>query len=136
MYEHSKNNHTVLFQTIHFNLSLFVCVEFEFQNSSIWPIDRILLGTITPGQSGHGSYSHKAPTILNEALAIKLLDVIQQDTRWECFILLLSFSRCILQSQPTGPSLWRVLPHCRDIVSVFYNPLLTGLKDLSLLSEW
>ena len=53
---------TVLIQTIHFSVS----TQFKYQNnslssnlvshiSSIWPIDRTLLGTTTPGHSWPGS---------------------------------------------------------------------------------
>ena len=40
-------SNTVQFQTIQFSMST--------QFSSIWPIDRGLLGATTPGQSGHWS---------------------------------------------------------------------------------
>ena len=45
------NEETVLFQRIKFSMSS--------QSSSIWPIDRTLLGATTPGQSGLGSDGNK-----------------------------------------------------------------------------
>ena len=40
--------------TIQLNIS-FVCPQFKQSISSIWPVDRILSGTTTLGQSGPGS---------------------------------------------------------------------------------
>ena len=45
------NIKTVLFQVIQFSIST--------QFTSIWLIDRALLGATTPGQSGHGSNGNK-----------------------------------------------------------------------------
>ena len=42
------NVKTVLFQAIKFSISM----QFKCWNSSIWPIDKTLSGTTTPGQSG------------------------------------------------------------------------------------
>ena len=44
-------NITILFQTIQFSES----AQFKFQNGFIWPIERTLSGSTTPGLSGPGS---------------------------------------------------------------------------------
>ena len=99
----------------------------QLSNSSIWPTDRTLSGVTTPVQSGPGGNGNG------------------QDPRWKSLTPLQRCSWCILQFQPTGPSLeesypfakmqlmystvpadrtlvGRVLPLCRDAVDVFYSP--------------
>ena len=53
---------TVLFQTIQFTIST--------QFSSIWPIDKTLLGTDTPGQSGPGSNGNEGVFCIPQSSSI------------------------------------------------------------------
>ena len=39
-------------------------------NSSIWPTDRTLSGTITPGQSGPGSYGYEGVLCIPQSSSI------------------------------------------------------------------
>ena len=57
VYIHSTDQ-TILFLTIQLNMS-FVCIQFKYSNSSIWPINRTLSGTTTLGQSQPGSWSNE-----------------------------------------------------------------------------
>ena len=51
--KHQLNDQTILFLTIQFSIS------YSFAPSSIWPIDRTLLGATTPGQSRPWSDSNE-----------------------------------------------------------------------------
>ena len=70
---------------------------------SIWPIDRILSGATTLGQSEPGSYGNEEVLHILQSLRTRIL--ISDG----------------LVSYP-GHSLRRVLTFCRDAVSVFYGP--------------
>ena len=83
-YIRSLNVKTYLFQAIQFSI--------DTQFSSIWPIDRILSGVTTPGQSGLGrmpikgySVFPKDPALLEPHHQIVLCHI--QDTHWESFML-------------------------------------------------
>ena len=72
------NIEIVLFQTIQFSISVNVkiilfqaikfCISTEF--SSIWPIDRILSGATTPGQSGPGSDGNELVLLILQSTSI------------------------------------------------------------------
>ena len=86
---------TVLFQAIHFSIST--------QFSSIWPIDRTLSGSTTPGLSEPGSGAMKMYSAFPTAPDyLKPLYLIVQ---WHIH-----------------DTSWRFLPHCRAAVGVFYSP--------------
>ena len=159
-----------------------------FSNKSIWPIDRTLSGATTPGQRGPGSMAMKEYSALPKAqLLLKphhqivdchrtlvggvlplcrdavgvfcsLSRLGQHDTCWGSLTPLQRCSRCILQSQPIGPTRhslgesypsaemqsvysavsadWAnttlvggVLPLCRDAVGVFCSLSRLGQHD-------
>ena len=77
-------------------------------NSSIWPIDRTLSGTATPGQNGPGSNGNE------EVLHIPQSSSITRASPSGCLVSYL------------GHLLVGVLPLCKDEVSVFYSPLPTA----------
>ena len=78
-------------------------------NSSIWPIDRTLLGATTLGQSELGSNSNE------EVLHIPQSSSITEASPSDCLVLY------------PGHSLGGgVLPLCRDAVSAFYSPIWKG----------
>ena len=52
----------VLFQTFQFNISTLI--------SFIWPIDRVLSGDTTPGQSGPGSDDNKGVILIPHSSSI------------------------------------------------------------------
>ena len=93
---------TVLFQTIQFSISM--------QFSSIWPVNRTLLGATTPSQNGPGNDDSEG--VLCKAPA-----------------LLESHHQIFLVSCP-GHSLSGVLPLCRDAVGVFCSKKSLGKKSL------
>ena len=72
-------------------------------NSSIWPIDRTLLGAMTPSQNGSESNSDKAVLHIPQSSSITGA----------------SPSDCLV-SYP-GQFGGEVFPFCRGAVSVFYN---------------
>ena len=82
---------TLLIQTIQFNISTHF--------SSIWPINRILSGVTTPGQSWAGSDGNEGLLNHYRNLTIRLF--------------------CGITWTPFGEE---VLPLCRDVVWVFYSP--------------
>ena len=94
------NDQTVLFQAIQFSIST--------QFSSIWLIDRTLLGATALGHSGHGSDGNEGvlwilqSSSISGALTIRLFSVI---------------SRTLIGG---------VLPLYWDAVSVFYSPSWLG----------
>ena len=92
----SLNVKTVLFQAIQFSIKTLF--------SSIWPIDRTLLGVTTPGQSGSGSddneYSPKLQHYWN--CTMRLFSHISRTLVGCGLTLLQRSSRCILQPQTTG----------------------------------
>ena len=80
------------------------------QLSSIWPIDRALLGVTTPGHSGPGSDG-------NEGI-LRIPPKLQHF--WNLTIRLFSvISRTVIGGG-------EVLPLCREAVGVFYRPGLMG----------
>ena len=93
------NIKTVLFQTIHFNIST--------QFSSIWLIDRTLSGATTPGQCEPGSDGNKGvlriPQISSNTGTLPSDCILSyQDTSWGGgFTSLQICCRCIQQPQPT-----------------------------------
>ena len=114
---------TVLIQTIQFSISivvihtqlnakrfLFQTIQFCISNhfSSIWPIDRTLLGANTLSQSGPGSNGNEGE------LHIPQSSNITGTLPLDCLI-----------SYP-GYSLVGVLPLCRGAVGVFYSPSRLG----------
>ena len=77
-------------------------------NSSVWPIDRILSGAITPSQSGPGSDGNERVLGIPQILTITVASssdcfVSYQDARWN-----------------------GVLSLCRDAVGIFYSPSRQG----------
>ena len=99
-YVRSFNNKTLLFQTIHLNRSTLF--------SSVWPVDRILLGATTPSQSGSGTDSKEG--VLRIPQSSSITETSLSET-------LVSFP---------GYLLWGVLPLCRGAVGVFYRPSRLG----------
>ena len=95
---------TVLFQVIQFSIST--------QSSSIWPIDRTLSSASTPGQSGPRSDSNEGvlhiPKKLQHCwnLTIRLFSVISTTLIGGILTPLQRCSRCFLQPQLTGQSLY------------------------------
>ena len=79
-------------------------------NSSIWPIDRSLLGTTTMGQSGPGSNGNKGVLFIPQSSSItgaSPLDCLVSypgDTRWGSLTPLQRCSQYILQPQPRYPT--------------------------------
>ena len=96
------NDQTVLFKKIQFSIS----TQFKCQ-SSIWPIDRTLSGTTTPGQSWPGTNGIWS-------LTIRFLSVI---------------SRTLVRGD--------VLPLWRDAVCLFCNPswMVQKKRDFSTLKR-
>ena len=95
------NAKIVLFQTIQFSISTLF--------SSIWPIDRTLSGVATPGQSGPGSNSNER--VIHIPQSSSITGALPSDF-WVSYL---------------GHSLGeRVLPLCREAVSVFYCPSQLG----------
>ena len=92
---------TVLFQVIQFSISILF--------SSIWPIDRILSGATTPGQSGPGSDCNEG------VLHIPQSSSITGTSPSDCLV---SYPEHLLSGG--------VLSLCRDAVSVFYSPSQLG----------
>ena len=96
------NVKTVLFQTIQFN----VITHF----SSIWPIDRTLLGATTSSQCGPGSDGNKRVlcvpqhSSITEASPSDCLVSYPVQSFWECPPPLQKCCRCTLQPQPTWPA--------------------------------
>ena len=88
----------VLFQLIHFTISSHF--------TSTWPIDRILSGATTPGQSGSGSKDNEG------VLRIPQSSTITGTSPWDCLVsyqvhslvegVFPLCSRWILPFQPTG----------------------------------
>ena len=91
----------VLFQPIPFNIST--------QFISIWPIDRTLSGTTTPGQSEPGSHGNDG-----------LLRIPQSSSITE-----ISPSYCLKLYQDIRLAVG-VLPLCREAFGVFYSPSRLG----------
>ena len=92
---HSLNVKTVLFQAIHFSISIQFCL--------IWPIDRTLSGAITPGWSGPRNEDNEGLVHIPQSSSITA-------TSWsDCLVTYL------------GHSLRRILPLCRNAIGVFYN---------------
>ena len=77
-------------------------------NSSIWSIDKTLLGATTPRESGQGSNGYEG-----------ILHIFQSST-----IAGASPSDCL--ESYLGHSLWGALLLCRDAVGVFYSPNSLG----------
>ena len=73
-------------------------------NSSIWPIDRILSGATTLGQSG--PWSNGNEEVLHIFQSSCITEVLPSD--------------CLMSY--LGHSLGGVLLFCRDAVGIFYNP--------------
>ena len=94
---------TVLFQTIQFSINT--------QFSSIWSIDRTLLGTTTPGQSEPWSDGNKGVLDIPQSSSItgtspsNCLVSYPEHSLVGCLTLIQKSSWCILQPQPTG-QLW------------------------------
>ena len=105
------SDQTVLFLAIEFSMS-FVCTQFKCQ-SFIWPIDKTLSNSTTPGQSrprsnGNEEVLHipQNPSITGTSLS----DCPGYDTKsfWD-IAPLQRFSQRILQPQPTGLNYTRIL---------------------------
>ena len=109
---------TVLFQIIQFSLNtvsisktvllqrIQFCISTQF--SSVWPINRTLLGATTPGQSKPGSDGNE------EVLSIPQSSSITETSPSDCLV-----------SYPGH--LLGVLPLRRSAVGVFYSPRRQGL---------
>ena len=84
----------------------------KVQFSSIWPMDRTLSGATTPSQSGPGSDSNEEVLRIPKAPALKefynqIVSCLIQDTIWWGGLTSQQrSSRCILQPQPTGKSIY------------------------------
>ena len=90
---------TVLFQTVQFSINT--------QITSIWSIDKTLLGATTSGQSGPGCDGNEGVLCIPQSSSMtgtlpSDCLVSYQDTRWRILTPLQRSSRCILQPQPTG----------------------------------
>ena len=97
------------------------------QFSFIWPIDRTLSSATTLGEIGPGSNGYEGVLCIFQRSSITGISpsnclVSYQDTHLACFTLLQRCSWCILQSQPTGSLVGRVLPLCIGVIGVFYSP--------------
>ena len=98
---------TVLFQTIQFSIS----TQFRCQNSSIssistqfssiWPIDRTLSSATTPSQSGPASNGNEAVLRIPQSSSITGTSPCDCLVSYPGNLLGESYSRCILQPQPT-----------------------------------
>ena len=92
------------FQTIQFSIC-HLFAQFEYSNSSIWPIDRTSSGASIPDQSGPGSDGNKWVVHFPQSSGIS------GASPSDYFVLY------------TGHSFGGgVLLFCRDAVSVFYSP--------------
>ena len=96
-------------------------------NSSIWPIDRILSGVTTLGQSRPGSDDNEGVLCISQSSSITgawQSDPIQ-NTHWWGLNTRQRSSQCILQSQPT-----------RQYIFKFNNELkITGLDILFMTKK-
>ena len=81
----------------------FVCTQFEYENSSIWPIDKTLSGATPLDQSGHGNNSNLGAIHIRQSSRTGALPS-------DCLV---SYIR---------HSLWGFLPLWRDAIDVFYSP--------------
>ena len=114
---------TVLIQTIQLSINtqftvLFQAVQFSIKFSSIWPIDRILSGALTPGQSG--LYSDDNEGVLR----------IPQSSSGTAT----SPSDClVLYSEQSATSVLGMTPteytDCISAVGVFYSPSQLGKRQ-------
>ena len=105
--EHQLFVYTQLnYQTIQSNLS-HLFLHSVNPNSSIWPIDRTIPGATTPGQSGSGNNGNE------EVLFIPQISKAEAS----------SSDGLMSYSYTHGGG---ILPHYRDVVSVFYSPSWLG----------
>ena len=99
---------TFLFQAIQFNIST--------QFSSIRPIDRILLGATTPGQSGPGSDGNEG------VFRIPQSSSITGTSPSDCLVSYPGFQLGVLSL-------------CSDPVGVVYSPLPPTMADWALIKS-
>ena len=104
---------TFIFQAIQFNQTIHFSISMHF--SSIWPIDRILSGATTPGQSGPGSDGSERVLCIPQSsrnTGISPSDCLVSYLGHSLgggFIPLQRCSQCILQSQLIGQKLHAVV---------------------------
>ena len=97
--------------------------------SSILPIDRILSGATTQGQSGHVSYGSEVVLRIPQSSSITGISpsdflVSYPGHLWRCLIPLQRCSRCILQTQLTEQYLFgdKIIQNCLKIYATHsYN---------------
>ena len=131
-------------------------------NSSIWPINRTLSSATTPDQSVPGNDGNERVLHILHSSSItraspsdclasyqghllggsyssaemqSVYSTVPADwvTRWESLTPLQRCSQFILQSQPTGLLVGRVLQLDRDAVSVFYSQCIPQSQSTGLL---
>ena len=114
----------------------FVFTKFFKVKQYIWPINRALSGASTLGQCGSGSNDNEGVLRTPQSYCITVASPSDCLMSFSGHLLgwrltpLQWCSRCILQPQPTGLTLGRVLPFSRDAVGVFYNPSQLGHRSL------